>query len=138
MFYLFLFSTNYGGLVWVLRLFFRSHPHHSTLLWVSDLLFTLPYPLLHSALGIRLAFHTLIPTIAFFSGYYACFFALIPTTPLRSGYHSCFSAPIPTTPFFSGYHTYFSALHTHYSILLWVLCLLFYSHTHIGARNKTS
>lgn len=121
MFYLFLFSFHYGGLAWVLRLFFRSHTHHSFLLWVSHLLFTLPYPLLHSALGIRLAFHTLIPTTAFFSGYYACFSALIPTTPLRSGYRSCFSAPIPTTPLCSGYLTYFSL-----------------SHTHIGAHNKTS
>lgn len=39
MFYLFLFSNNYGGLVWVLLLFFLSHTHYSILLWVSLLLF---------------------------------------------------------------------------------------------------
>ena len=32
----------------------------------------------------------------------------------------------------------FSLSHTHYSGLLWVSHLLFFSHTHIGARNKTS
>ena len=59
--------------------------------------------------------------------------ALIPTTLLLPGYHACFFL----------LHTHYSALvwvscllfcsHTHYSALAWVSCLLFCSHTHYSA-----
>ena len=98
---------------------FLFSTNYGGLAWVSLLLFLLSYPLQHSSLGITLAFLLSYPLLHSVLDIRLTFHSLIPTTPLCSGYHACFSA-----------------LHTHYSILLWVLCLLFYSHTHIGTRNK--
>ncbi len=53
--------------------FSSSHTHCSALGWVSDSLFSLPYPLLCSGLGITPAFLSLMPTTLLWSGYHACF-----------------------------------------------------------------
>ncbi len=88
--------------------FSHSHTHYSLLLWVSDLLFTLSYPLQHSSLGITLAFS--LP---------------YPLQHSSLGITLTFSALIPTTPFFSGYHACFFLSHTHADLLDWVSDLLY-------------
>ena len=108
-----------------------SHTHFSALVWVSDLLFSLPYPLLCSGLGIKLAFLPSIPTALLRAGYQTCFssfhthcsapgwvsnllfFLPYPLLCSGLGITLAFLPPIPSALLWSGYHACFSFSHAH-------------------------
>ena len=123
--------------------FSSSHTHCSALVWVSRLLFFLPYPLLCFGLGITLAFLPSIPIALLQAGYQTCFssfhthcsvlvwvsrllfFLTYPLLCFGLGITLAFLPSIPSALLRSGYQTCFSSSHTHCSAPVWVSDLLF-------------